>query len=337
MLAELVEEKESLTMKHISMEENSMGLMNSLIKGKVIGTTIHKKYLPFWNEIIINKRSQIINNSFQMAVDGVSSVSNIPKTSMELGLKALFKIAGWNNVSVWHPLVTRGKVMGVVNFWGNGLLRIDDNDILSIFANQIANALETARLYTAESKRAESLTEALAEAQRQAVTDPLTNLYNRYYLYTLGEHEINRAKRFKQPLSLLMVDADHFKEINDTHGHLVGDQVLILIADRFQEITRKVDIIARFGGEEFVILLPETSGEAAFELAERLRSRISTGTFTTNNKTYPLPTISIGIASLGEDIQTLDDLLNHADTALYEAKAAGRNNTVINSVKEETH
>jgi len=132
-----------------------------------------------------------------------------------------------------------------------------------------------------------------------------------------------------------MIDVDYFKKINDTHGHLVGDQVLIEIARHFQSITRKVDIIARYGGEEFIILLPDTTAKDAFEFAERLRKRMDQGSFIVDKKSHPLPTISIGIASLNHKTLTLEALLNSADKALYKAKEAGRNTIVVQKSEDQ--
>ena len=162
-----------------------------------------------------------------------------------------------------------------------------------------------------------------AEAQRSAVLDSLTDVYNRRGLFELGEEEVQRASRYQRPLSLIMFDVDHFKILNDTHGHMIADVVLQQLTARCRRVLRQVDIFSRYGGEEFVILLPETRLDAATALAERLRAAaeepISTG------GALLAVTISLGVASLREDHPELEDLLRQADVALYQAKEAGRN------------
>ena len=166
------------------------------------------------------------------------------------------------------------------------------------------------------------------ETQRLSITDVLTQLNNRRHLYTLGKRECERAQRYNTPLSALMVDADHFKKINDNYGHAAGDKVLQELAQHLRNSTREVDVLGRYGGEEFVILLPDTEIPAAIELAERLRQRVDQEITLTRLNNHPTLTISIGVAAMGEDTPTLDALLDKADIALYDAKRAGRN-TVI--------
>lgn len=163
------------------------------------------------------------------------------------------------------------------------------------------------------------------KTQYLSVTDSLTQLNNRHQLYLLGKREIERAQRYNLPFSALMIDVDHFKKINDNYGHATGDQTLQELAQQLRNSTREVDILGRYGGEEFAILLPNTEIMAALDLAERLRKRVSKEiTLPRLNNQHPL-TISIGVASLSEDTPTLDALLDTADTALYEAKRNGRN------------
>jgi diguanylate cyclase len=170
---------------------------------------------------------------------------------------------------------------------------------------------------------------AQKEAEMLARTDPLTGLYNRRYFSHLVEYEVSKALRYNHSLSILILDIDYFKLVNDTFGHQVGDQALIHLARLFQCQSREVDILARYGGEEFVALLPETTLIEARAAAERLRIII---------KDTPLElegirvcmTVSIGVAAMTTDGQfrNFDDLLKHADEALYQAKHAGRNRVV---------
>ncbi|MBU0665566.1 MAG: bacteriohemerythrin [Proteobacteria bacterium] len=164
------------------------------------------------------------------------------------------------------------------------------------------------------------------ELQRQAQFDYLTGLANRRYFIERGEEEIVRTSRYGRPMSLLMLDIDRFKEINDTHGHHAGDITLQMFAAHCQETLREIDIIGRVGGEEFAVILPETDGEVAYEVAERLCQSIANQTMTTETGAFIGLTVSIGLTTLvvgGEAY--LDTLLRQADEALYKAKALGRN------------
>lgn len=157
-----------------------------------------------------------------------------------------------------------------------------------------------------------------------ALTDHLTGLYNRHSLYDLAPKYIQNALRHKSPLSLLMIDLDHFKKINDTYGHSTGDSVLKNVAKIMQDACRTEDIVARFGGEEFVMLLTNCETDSAIHKAEKLRASIEA------SKPEGLTvTSSIGIATLSPN-DTFDLLFNNADKAVYEAKATGRNKVVVN-------
>jgi len=156
-------------------------------------------------------------------------------------------------------------------------------------------------------------------------TDPLTQLYNRRYLTDALEREMNRSTRNNTPVTLVMLDIDHFKKVNDTYGHQRGDLILKRMADLLLSGMREYDLAARFGGEEFALVLPETSPEQGFEAAERLRLACSELAFPDELSALKL-TISLGVAAFPHpDIHTLDDLIREADYALYRAKRTGRN------------
>jgi len=164
------------------------------------------------------------------------------------------------------------------------------------------------------------------ELQRQAHMDFLTELNSRGHFMSQAELELTRAIRYDNPLSLLIMDIDFFKQINDTHGHKAGDTVLIKLAEACRQILREVDIIGRVGGEEFAILLPETDMIEAFEVAERLRTALADSKIPLSEGGVPLQfTVSIGLTSLSSKEDTIGMLLNLADMALYEAKNSGRN------------
>ncbi len=158
-----------------------------------------------------------------------------------------------------------------------------------------------------------------------AHTDPLTQVLNRRALTVRLSSEMERAKRYDSVITLLMLDLDHFKGINDTAGHLVGDDVLREVAGLLQESVRSVDMVARYGGEEFVVVLPETGQVGAVKFAERTRERMERTAFTPAHGGVRL-TASIGVASYpAPDVVSVDDLFARADEALYRAKDAGRN------------
>lgn len=163
------------------------------------------------------------------------------------------------------------------------------------------------------------------ELDKNAKVDFLTELFNRRHFIKLANQELQRATRFNHPLSILVVDIDHFKRVNDTHGHHCGDNVLKKFAGVCRLAFREIDVIGRMGGEEFAILLPETSRAQACEAAERLRARIAATEVLLDQGQAIQFTVSIGVASLNSTDDTLDVLLSHADNALYEAKNAGRN------------
>lgn len=162
------------------------------------------------------------------------------------------------------------------------------------------------------------------ELYRQATLDPLTRIFNRKHFNNEMESEFARARRYGRPLSFLIMDIDFFKKVNDTHGHPAGDFVLKTVANLVRESLRAQDVFARFGGEEFALILPETTNENAYTLAEKLRAKIQKADFDYDGKRIPI-TISIGLATLKEAHHGPEDLLGEADKNLYAAKNAGRN------------
>lgn len=168
------------------------------------------------------------------------------------------------------------------------------------------------------------------ELKRQARTDYLTGVNNRRHFMVLAQRELDRSMRYHTPLSLLMMDIDHFKLVNDNYGHEVGDAVLIKLAEVCQQTLRGIDSMGRIGGEEFAILLPETDIEQALEVAERVRMALAHTRLDQPNSRDPLRfTVSLGIATLAPNIATIDVLLSLADHALYQAKNTGRNKVCV--------
>ncbi|MGH2606857.1 MAG: GGDEF domain-containing protein [Anaerolineales bacterium] len=161
------------------------------------------------------------------------------------------------------------------------------------------------------------------EMRRLASLDSLTQTYTRGHFLDLAEKEVLRAQRYGRPLSLLLLDIDHFKSINDRYGHSTGDRVLRAAVGLFRRQIRRSDLLGRYGGEEFVILLPETGEGGASVVAERIRVALREEAVSVGSLTVDM-TVSIGLTSLRPDMQDIDALLAHADAALYRAKDAGR-------------
>jgi diguanylate cyclase len=162
------------------------------------------------------------------------------------------------------------------------------------------------------------------ELEFLATIDPLTKIANRHELLRFGTLEFDRAKRFKKSFSILMLDIDFFKKVNDTYGHLSGDEALIAVAKISKSSIRKIDFIARFGGEEFVIILPETPIDFAKILAEKLRKHIAAIKIPFEKTSYSF-TVSVGVSVWSEQDSNIDSVINRADENLYKAKKSGRN------------
>jgi diguanylate cyclase (GGDEF)-like protein len=169
--------------------------------------------------------------------------------------------------------------------------------------------------------------------EQENITDPVIGIYNRRCLDRRLIEEYQRAQRYQQPLSLLLIDIDHFKRVNDSYGHPVGDQVLRYWGELILGAVRASDIVARYGGEEILVIAPNTATAAALVLAERIRANIEAHELTLSSDPAKRQsiriTVSIGIAELTPAIDSIEQFLNNADCALYRAKREGRNRVVI--------
>ncbi len=213
------------------------------------------------------------------------------------------------------PMIWQGQVIGVLTVNSSERqFTQSDMTVLALFADHAAIAVENARLFD--------------EVRRLAYTDELTGISNRRQLFQLGEREFARTQRYGRSLVALMLDLDRFKRINDAHGHAVGDQMLHAVAQYCLANIRAIDIVGRYGGEEFAILLPDTDLLGAVEVAERLRESIAIATIPTTHGDMRM-TVSIGIACIGTQTRDLPSLLDQADRALYAAKQAGRNRVEV--------
>ena len=170
--------------------------------------------------------------------------------------------------------------------------------------------------------------------EQESITDPLTGIYNRRYLERRLTDEIARANRYGMPLSVLLIDIDHFKRVNDIYGHQVGDLVLEGMAQLIVATLRTTDIVARYGGEEIMVIAPSTPLKTAADLAERLRKVVENASFEVpvelNRDISALGvTVSIGVACFGQFARNMNDLIQNADKAMYRAKKEGRNRVVV--------
>lgn len=233
------------------------------------------------------------------------------------GLIALFiagylgyAIAFWSRPATWLDLIVPG-----VFFFGAGFVWLT-----------ASLSLQTA----ADIRRVTLL-------ERESITDPLLGIYNRRFLDRRLEEECARAQRYALPVSVLLIDIDHFKRINDTYGHPVGDLVLSFLGKLLLQAIRESDIAARYGGEEIAIIVPNTPLSSAAALAERLRQHVETHelvvTHDANQSQVVRITVSVGVAGLTQDATDGQQLIQAADEALYRAKQAGRNRVVIHEVK----
>ena len=162
----------------------------------------------------------------------------------------------------------------------------------------------------------------------RSATDGLTGLFNRRHMMELLEQESQRSRRHEHPFAVLMIDVDHFKEYNDAHGHLAGDQVLLRLAQVLQAAVREVDRAGRYGGEEFIVVMPETTRGEAAEVAERVRRQLGSESFTPNDRPVSL-TLSIGVSAFPTDGESVEAVIGAADAALYRAKHQGRDRVVL--------
>jgi diguanylate cyclase (GGDEF)-like protein/PAS domain S-box-containing protein len=225
--------------------------------------------------------------------------------------------------SCWSEpiLSSRKKVLGTFAIYHSEPRspKSEDFERITFAANVAAVAIENRQVHN--------------ELERQAHSDYLTGLNNRRHFLEMAEKELARTLRYHNELSILMLDVDHFKLVNDTYGHKVGDLLLQRLSAICRSTLRDVDIIGRIGGEEFAVLLPETGCDQAMEVAERLRDAIATAQVALNDGLPLHFTVSLGVTTLAESGINIDTLLNQADQALYQAKNTGRNRTCMYQAK----
>ncbi len=214
------------------------------------------------------------------------------------------------------PMLYEKDLLGMLTFLSDktDALNPYQIEIIEVLGNQASTSIANARFH--------------AEIERLAITDGLTGIFNHRHLQERLSQEFSRLERFSEPLSILILDIDHFKEINDTYGHPVGDSVLKVVVDVIKKTIRNIDIPARYGGEEFAIILLGTGAHGALNIAERLRKAVMNRTFSAENQTFKV-TVSIGISTRPNDGKRKEEIIEKADKALYHAKRTGRNRSVL--------
>jgi two-component system, cell cycle response regulator len=217
--------------------------------------------------------------------------------------------------------VAKGLELGANDYL---LKPIDRNELLARVRTQVRRK-----------RYHEKLRHNYEQSLSMALTDSLTGVFNRRYVSAHLPRLMERSWESQKPVAILMFDIDHFKTVNDTYGHGVGDEVLREVANRTNRNLRNFDLVARYGGEEFIVVMPDTDRDAAYAVAERLRRRVGEETFAVSTQAAEITvTISIGVAVVDGVGDTADAILKRADDALYQAKRSGRNRTVASGVAE---
>ncbi|KAF0220733.1 MAG: diguanylate [Geobacteraceae bacterium] len=242
---------------------------------------------------------------------GAASFFNNPIAVRE-GIKSLICV----------PLAVHKQIVGVL-YLDDFVPRLFDREkmkLISVLSSFAAMAIYNAKLHN--------------KTRLMAITDSLTGLHNQRYFLQISSQEIGRAKRYLKPLSIIMMDVDDFKKFNDTHGHFNGDQVLVAIGEIITRTLRRADFAFRYGGEEFILLLPETGLECALQVAERLRETVANETAGVLREIAGQGvTVSVGVASYPANGDGMDDLFRVVDKLLYKAKETGKNRVYF--VKED--
>jgi diguanylate cyclase (GGDEF)-like protein len=253
--------------------------------------------------VIRERRTVVIQDTFQAEAEGKFKLYRFGGTPAR--------------AYVAVPLIMFDQVVGVIsmqNFKPNAY-SADQVRLLETIATQAAVMVQNARVYE--------------QMRQMAITDSVTQLFTRRHFSLMGHNEIERSQRYKRTASVLMVDIDRFKRVNDTYGHLTGDIVLQTVARLCSQALRATDIVGRWGGEEFTIVLPEADREGALMIAERIRRMVEECTIQLADGRIIQVTVSLGVSTLTPTCCDLESLVDCADRAMYAAKQAGRNQVKV--------
>jgi diguanylate cyclase (GGDEF)-like protein len=271
----------------------------------------------------LDNGQKYIDRLNEMSINDLQTLRTMKRSGRPLLIPDVTMYPAWVDILDDHqirsylgtPIIVRGNVVGflILQSVQPDFYTQDHVDRLQSFINLAGIAIENANLYR--------------ETQKLAISDELTGLYNRRGLMDIGRREVDRARRFHHPLAVAIIDIDNFKQINDTYGHKAGDQMLIQFADSCRANFREIDVIARYGGDEIVVLLIENDIDQAYIIADRFRESIAQHAFKTDSGSL-ISTISIGLAAIDGKTDTIGQVIEKADRGLYLAKEGGRNRTV---------
>ncbi len=317
-------------LRQLLSQRDQLGLLVQLLHHFVLVSTRHDIVLTLLRELppfLHLDRMEIVVFDTK-TVYGVWDGSSNQTTVEELENRGEGKIPSWakgplnrsitqTHESLLVPVVAEDNIVALMRMERSSKpsFSTDELRFLEAVANQTALALEKAKL--------------IAFLENLSITDELTGIANRRHFEWRLAEEVERARRYQYPLSALMLDLDHFKRVNDTYGHQIGDIVLQQIAQRLKRVLRRTDFLARYGGEEFVVLAPQTPADRALILAERLRQVIAESPISVSPDLQLRITISIGVAVFPEHAQNGNELVRAADEALYKAKQTGRNRVCL--------
>lgn len=317
------------SLRQLLSQRDQLGLLVQLLHHFVLATTRDDvaltllKELPTFlrldgMEIVVFDRVTLYGtwnaSSDQISIEGVENANESKLPSWAKGQPTRTITQTFDSVIV--PVLTDDSVIALLRLKrSHAPFTADELRFLEAVVNQTALALERAKL--------------IAFLENLSITDALTGIANRRHFEWRLSEEVERARRYKYPLSALMLDLDHFKQINDTYGHQVGDTVLQQVAQRLKHSLRRTDFLARYGGEEFVILAPQTPSERALVLAERIRQVIAKSPIPVADNLQIHITVSVGVAVFPDHAQNEIGLVRAADAALYKAKQLGRNRVCV--------
>jgi len=304
MISILEENSDTQVIRYISHEQNILPAIEKLLPERLPVYTIKTEGNSFNTTVLKEGKPQFIDDPERFVSAQMPEILRPFKRSL-LSILLIRR----ETKAIILPLTAESRIVGTLVLWGENLRQVD-TEAFSLFGYQTSAALENAVL--------------LEKIKHMAITDEMTGIYNRRGINEYGQHEVDVANRLGRPLSAIMFDLDHFKIVNDTYGHLIGDQVLIEIVRRSKEVIREMDLFGRYGGEEFLLLIIDAGVNQSSAIAERVRRAVADTPIHTDAADLPV-TISLGVTALTPETRTIEDMIQAADLALYTAKNEGRN------------